>query len=429
MPKVRMSPAWLAGLSPDANIEWIDTEQRGLVRRVRRRRMVWFVRYVYEGSARRYRIGVASEIGLSAARKLASSIRGRADGGQDPQVEKRGKREAARRRRMGETVHSALASWLKDKHTGPLARWKGGLEGGTARAGMNHTKRLDRTLGRRRVADLPGNILERFIGEAVAPATKNRCLGAMRRFFGWAVRVGLIEKLPTVGIQRVHEQPRTRVLTDDEIRILIRKFDETRYGRAVRLLFLTGLRREEVMGMKWSWLDLDKGILTIPPENDKVGRIRDEPRRAGLCPMAVTLLTEQRAALFAEGVSSEFVFATSTGARPLDSLKPVLYDLRGYRPSGKPSSTHKLAKKRVAAIAADVTIHDIRRTVADSLFNRIGAQPWVVDHVVLGHARPKLLRTYMPTLPPKEAREILEKWGEEIEKILGGAVGAQGQAQ
>jgi hypothetical protein len=31
--------------------------------------------------------------------------------------------------------------------------------------------------------------------------------------------------------------------------------------------------------MKWSWLDLDKGVLTIPPENDKVGRLRDE--RAG----------------------------------------------------------------------------------------------------------------------------------------------------
>ncbi len=34
----------------------------------------------------------------------------------------------------------------------------------------------------------------------VAPATKNRCLGALRIFLGWAVRVGLIEKLPTVGI-------------------------------------------------------------------------------------------------------------------------------------------------------------------------------------------------------------------------------------
>jgi hypothetical protein len=50
-----------------------------------------------------------------------------------------------------------------------------------------------------------------------------------------------------------------------------------------------------------------------------------------------------------------------------------------------------------------------------------------VDHVVLGHARPKLLRTYTPTLPLKEAREMLQKWGEEIERILR-ALPAQGQA-
>lgn len=80
---------------------WIDSEQRGLVLRVRRRRMIWFVRYLFEGSARRYRIGAASEIGLSAARKLASTIRSGADGGQDTQQEKRGKREAARRCRKG----------------------------------------------------------------------------------------------------------------------------------------------------------------------------------------------------------------------------------------------------------------------------------------------------------------------------------------
>jgi hypothetical protein len=72
-----------------------------------------------------------------------------------------------------------------------------------------------------------------------------------------------------------------------------------------------------------------------------------------------------------------------------------------------------------------VTIHDIRRTVADSLFNRTGAHPWVMEHVVLGHARPKLLRTYMPTLPIKEARELPQKCGEEIEKILNGAIAAQ----
>jgi integrase len=66
----------------------------------------------------------------------------------------------------------------------------------------------------------------------------------------------------------------------------------------------------------------------------------------------------------------------------------------------------------------DVRIHDIRRTVADGLLNRIGAPPWVVDHVVLGHVRPKLLRTYMPTLPLNDARDALRKWGEQLDLIL-----------
>ena len=120
-----------------------------------------------------------------------------------------------------------------------------------------------------------------------------------------------------------------------------------------------------------------------------------------------------------EGIRSEYVFATSTGERPHpDSLKPILYRLRGRRSNGWPPSKDKRAKQRNAVLRDDVNIHDIRRTVADALLNRIGAQPWIVDHVVLGHARPKLLRTYMPTLPLNEAREALQRWGDELERIL-----------
>jgi len=151
-----------------------------------------------------------------------------------------------------------------------------------------------------------------------------------------------------------------------------------------------------------------------------MGRTRDELRRAALPPQAVTLLAEQRSALFAEGIRSDFVFATTTGERPhSDSLKQVLYRLRGRRSNGLPPSTDKRAKRRVAVLPDDVRIHDIRRTVADALLNRVGASPWIVDHVVLGHTRPKLLRTYMPTLPLGEAREALQKWGEELTRILG----------
>jgi hypothetical protein len=35
----------------------------------------WFVRYLFDGSARRYRIGEHPAVGLSAARKIASVVR------------------------------------------------------------------------------------------------------------------------------------------------------------------------------------------------------------------------------------------------------------------------------------------------------------------------------------------------------------------
>jgi len=108
-----------------------------------------------------------------------------------------------------------------------------------------------------------------------------------------------------------------------------------------------------------------------------------------------------------------------------------LYRLRGRRSNGWPPSKDKRAKQRNAVLPDDVNIHDIRRTVADALLNRIGAPPWIVDHVVLGHSRPKLLRTYMPTLPLNEARDVLQRWGSELEGILAfpRAVNARGDPE
>src|SRR2546428_13818757 len=119
-------------------------------------------------------------------------------------------------------------------------------------------------------------------------------------------------KDPTSGMPKEHDTARTRVLSDEEIRTLINGFDQTRYGRALRLLFLTALRRDEVLGLKWSWIDLERGVLTIPPDAEKTGRVRDELRRTGLPPQAVTRPAEQRAALFGEGLRSEYRFAPST---------------------------------------------------------------------------------------------------------------------
>jgi integrase len=191
-------------------------------------------------------------------------------------------------------------------------------------------------LGRRLLSEVTPREMEKVVVASEAPATRNRALCALRGFLGWAIRSGLVDKDPTSGLQKEHETARTRVLSDDEIRTLITGFDPTRYGWALRLLFLTGLRRDEVLGLKWSWIDMEKGVLTVPPEVERMGRGRDELRRSAIPPQAVMLL-EQRSALFAEGIRSEFVFATTTGERPhCDSLKQVLDRLRGRRSNGLP---------------------------------------------------------------------------------------------
>jgi len=54
--------------------------------------------------------------------------------------------------------------------------------------------------------------------------------------------VGSSATCSTAGTPKEHETARTRVLSDEEIRTLIIGFDQTRYGRALRLLFLAAIR-------------------------------------------------------------------------------------------------------------------------------------------------------------------------------------------
>jgi integrase len=270
--------------------------------------------------------------------------------------------------------------------------------------------------------------VERFVSAPEAAATRNRRLTALRLFFAWAKRKGLVEADPSASLGKEREMERSRTLSDDELRALIHGFDGTRYGRAVRLLALTGLRRDEVLGARWQWLDTEAGTLSIPPEAEKTGKARGEPRPVALSEQAVALLAEQRAAQLAEGSRSPWIFATTTGERPhADVLKPILYRLRGRRSNGRPPSEGKRGKKREAVLPADVSIQDARRTVALRLLNDLGVPSWIVDHVILGHVRPRLERVYMPTLkgkPLDEARAALTTWAEALAGILAAKPGA-----
>jgi len=117
-------------------------------------------------------------------------------------------------------------------------------------------------------------------------------------------------------------------------------------ARALEVTLLTGLRTGEVIGARWSEIDLERQIWVIPPERLKDRRTRTEPHRIPLSREVVDIL----AALPRLG---EYVFAGQRTGKPLSNMAmiSVLKDLnrdeagqpRWVDPkSGRPITPHGL---------------------------------------------------------------------------------------
>jgi hypothetical protein len=90
-------------------------------------------------------------------------------------------------------------------------------------------------------------------------------------FFDWSWRNGHckenpVRNTPTYETDTEHK----RVLSSDELRAVWNACGGDDYGKIVKLLILTGCRREEIGGLRWSeFNDLDAGVVTIPGERTK----------------------------------------------------------------------------------------------------------------------------------------------------------------
>ena len=93
-----------------------------------------------------------------------------------------------------------------------------------------------------------------------SPIAANRLLSLIAKIFNWAVKEELIEASPAIQIDRPgQETERERSLTVDEIKIVWEAFDQLGYpfGPLFKMLLITGQRRGEVAGMKWSEITAD----------------------------------------------------------------------------------------------------------------------------------------------------------------------------
>ena len=90
--------------------------------------------------------------------------------------------------------------------------------------------------------------------------------------------MGLTRANPVIGTNKAtEERSRDRVLSDAELVEIWNACRDDDYGRIVRLLILTGQRREEVGAMAWREINLASQLWSLPGERTKNRLHHDVP--------------------------------------------------------------------------------------------------------------------------------------------------------
>jgi integrase len=116
------------------------------------------------------------------------------------------------------------------------------------------------------------------IASVSGPIAADRARAALSACFSWAIREGVVDVNPVIGTNKFAElKPRERVLADAELAAIWKALPADEYGVIVRLLVLTGQRREEIGGLRWSEVNLKKALVTLSGERTKNGKPHELP--------------------------------------------------------------------------------------------------------------------------------------------------------
>lgn len=222
----------------------------------------------------------------------------------------------------------------------------------------------------------------------------NRYLSLLNVVFRFAVENEWIEHNPCQGIRRpVREQPRDRVLSDEEIRALWERLDNSppSLARPLRLQLLMAARIGEILGMSWAELDFSSCWWTIPGERTK----NKKAHRVPLSPQVIEILQAQRCQS-----SSPWVFPSPRRKRNA----PIDVDTLHY-------AVQKLRK----TLGFEFRPHDLRRTAASHM--ALEKVPRVVLAKILNHSDTGVTAVYDRHTYDSEKRMALEAWARRVDAI------------
>jgi integrase len=273
------------------------------------------------------------------------------------------------------------------------------------------------------IATLSNDIVAGKLGVA-SVANARHMRRAASGLFNWAAEAGrdYVAASPCINLPKLDpEHPRTRVLTEEEIRTLWHGLDreDMPWDRKTRLALkfelVTMLRSGELLGAQRGELfdlDGDNPRFDVPLKRVKKRRVIQQP----LSDLAVEIIKE------ALEDGNDYVFASPLGDQPMDR-KVMATALRGTK--------YKSGKVKSPSICAllglrPFTPHDLRRTAA-TLAGDLGFDDaWIAK--CLDHAASKKSEQIVPTVTGKvynhskrmkEKRAVLDGVAAELRRIIG----------
>src|SRR5260370_29561406 len=126
-------------------------------------------------------------------------------------------------------------------------------------------------LGKRKVADVTrADITKLHHAKRAAPYQANRVVAVLSKMCNLAERWGLRQdgSNPCRHVEKFAERKRERMLSPAELARLgdaLTAYDGSPYAiAAVKLLVFTGARLGEVLGLRWEWIDFERGEARLP---------------------------------------------------------------------------------------------------------------------------------------------------------------------